>query len=122
MTGTPEEALDRAREALRARREAGEYPPPPPPAAAPSPAESRLKLLEWAFVEPDASVVRSTRAHGAPITAAKRMLLRLVGQYLSELSANQTRFNLALVAHLERIEERIAALEAQTRQDETPDP
>lgn len=111
---SPDEALDRARAALRAQREAGAYPPagdsgaadrPEPPGA------SRRKLLEWAFVEPDATVVRSTRRHGAPITAAKRLLRRALAQYLGELTANQTRFNLALLAQLERIEERLEALE-----------
>jgi hypothetical protein len=118
---SPDEALDRAREALRARRQAGDYPLPPVPVAPPGPAASRRTLLEWAFVEPDASVLRSTRAHGAPVTAVKRLLLRLLGQYLSELSANQTRFNLTLLAHLEHLEERVAALEARGT-DETPGP
>ena len=119
---SPEEALDRAREALRARRAAGEYPPPPAAEPPHAPAQSRRKLLEWAFVEPDAAVLRSTRAHGAPVTAVKRMLLRLLGQYLSELSANQTRFNLTLLAHLEQLEDRLAALEARAAESETPEP
>lgn len=107
---SPEEALDRARAALRAQREAGAYPPRPGTAAPPA-ETSRRKLLEWAFIEPDADVIRSTRRHGAPITAAKRLLRRALAQYLGEITANQTRFNLALLAQLERIEERLDALE-----------
>ena len=108
----PEEALDRARAALRAQREAGTYPPASAPDAAPDISDtSRRKLLEWAFIEPDAGVIRSTRRHGAPITAAKRLLRRALAQYLGEITANQTRFNLALLAQLERIEGRLEALE-----------
>jgi hypothetical protein len=107
----PEDALDRAREALRARRAAGHYPASPAPDPAPSPADARRKLLEWAFIEPDEGVLRSTRAHGAPITAVKRLLRRALAQYHGELIANQTRFNLTLLAQLERIEARIEALE-----------
>jgi hypothetical protein len=107
----PEDALDRAREALRAQRAAGHYPDPPAPDPSPSPADARRKLLEWAFIEPDEGVLRSTRARGAPITAAKRLLRRALAQYHGELIANQTRFNLTLLAHLERIEARIEALE-----------
>lgn len=108
---TPEEALGRAQEALRAQRAAGRYPDPSPPDAAPSPSDARRKLLEWAFIEPKAGVLRSTRRHGAPITAVKRLLRRALAQYHGELIANQTRFNLTLLAHLERIEARIEALE-----------
>ncbi len=108
---TPEEALDQAREALRAQRAAGRYPDSPPPDPAPSPSDARRKLLEWAFIEPEAGTLRSTRRHGAPITAVKRLLRRALAQYHGELIANQTRFNLTLLAHLERIEERIEALE-----------
>lgn len=108
---TPEDALDRAREALRAQRAAGRYPDPPAPNPEPSPADVRHKLLEWAFIEPEAAVLRSTRRHGAPITAVKRLLRRALAQYHGELVANQTRFNLTLLAHLERIEARIEALE-----------
>lgn len=107
----PEDALDRAREALRAQRAAGRYPGPPAPDPPPSAADARRKLLEWAFIEPDDGVLRSTRRHGAPITAAKRLLRRALAQYHAELIANQTRFNLTLLAHLERIEARIEGLE-----------
>lgn len=113
----PENAIEVARAALAAQRAAGVYgdrvqagddaggPRPAPPA------DTRRKLLEWAFVEPEAAVLRSTRRYGAPITVVKRMLLRALAQYHSELVANQTRFNLTLLAHLERLEQRIEALE-----------
>ncbi|MDQ2895724.1 MAG: hypothetical protein M3Y09_08760 [Actinomycetota bacterium] len=108
---TPEDALDRAREALRAQRAAGRYPDPPAPDPPPSPADARRKLLEWAFIEPGAEVLRSTRRYGAPITAFKRLLYRALAQHLDVVVANQARFNLALLADLERIEARIEALE-----------
>ncbi|MGH2866407.1 MAG: hypothetical protein ACRDNK_02405 [Solirubrobacteraceae bacterium] len=115
----PEDAIEVARAALAAQRAAGVYGeggggpteatrtgPTPPTSAG-----TRRKLLEWAFVEPEARVLRSTRRYGAPITAVKRLLLRALAQYHGDLVANQTRFNLTLLAHLDRLEERIETLE-----------
>jgi len=109
---TPEEALERAREAAAAQRESGHYPA----------AETRIeplseapptygRLLQWALVEPDLGHVRSTRRWGAPITALKRSLLRLLAQYHAELIGEQSRFNLNLVHYLRALEERIERLE-----------
>ncbi len=95
---TPEDAPDRARAALRAQRAAGRYPDPPAPDPGPAPADVRRKLLEWAFIEPGVDVLRSTRRHGVPITAVKRLLRRALAQYHGELVADQTRFNLTLLA------------------------
>ncbi len=107
----PEEAIEVARAALAAQRAAGAYGDPESPVFAPAVADTRRKLLEWAFVEPEAGVLHSTRRYGAPITALKRLLLRALAQYHSELIANQTRFNLTLLAHLDRLEDRVATLE-----------
>jgi hypothetical protein len=41
----------------------------------------------------------------------KRFLLRLLRQYTNELEAQQTRFNVGVLARLEEIEARIAELE-----------
>src|ERR1700738_2637904 len=71
------------------------------------------KLFEWALIEPDVSDVRSTRRAGAPITALKRLLLRLLAQYHGELIAEQTRCNVNLVSHVRHLEERIEELEEQ---------
>jgi hypothetical protein len=50
--------------------------------------------------------VYSTRKGGAPITWFKKLLLRLLRQYTSELEAQQTRFNVGVVAYLESREKR----------------
>jgi hypothetical protein len=108
----PEDAMVRAREALAAMRAAGAYSEKEAfGAGVPIPGDTRRKLLEWALVEPDLSLVRSTRRFGAPITAFKRLLVRLVFQYRAELMANQARFNLALLAYIDRLERRIGELE-----------
>ena len=65
------------------------------------------------MIEIDAAeVVYSTRRGGAPVTSLKRLLLRLLRQYLVELEARQTRFNIALLARLRALEERVERLEA----------
>ena len=64
------------------------------------------RLREWAIIEVDKDLVYSTRKVGAPITWFKRMLLRMLRQYTTELEARQTRFNVAVVAYLERLEKR----------------
>jgi hypothetical protein len=71
------------------------------------------KLFEWALIDPDLRNVRSTRRAGAPITALKRGLLRLLNQYHAELIAEQSRFNVNLVVYVRRLEDRIAALQEQ---------
>jgi hypothetical protein len=101
---TPEEALERAREA--AREKGYSYAEPELP--------ERLgpnQLSEWAVIEVDRRNVYSTRRAGAPITALKRLLLRLLRQYTNELEAKQTRFNLAVLGLLNDLEARVADLE-----------
>ncbi len=109
---TPEQAIERARAAAAEAREAGAYPVSETriePLAATPPTYGRL--LEWALIEPSVGDVRSTRRWGAPITLAKRGLLRLLAQYHAELIAEQTRFNVNLVRHLQALEERVERLE-----------
>lgn len=76
------------------------------------------KLAEWALIEPDTSVVGSTQRFGAPVTHAKRLLLRLLAQYHAEVLARQARFNVGVVGELRRLEERIDALERRLRGDD----
>ncbi len=69
------------------------------------------KLLEWAVIDPDLRDVRSTRRFGAPMTAVKHGLLRLLGQYHAALLAEQTRFNVNLLRYLDGLEQRLDAIE-----------
>jgi hypothetical protein len=69
------------------------------------------QLREWALIEVDTELLRSTRRGGAPVTGVKRLLLRLLRQYTNELEAQQTRFNVGVLARLEELEVRIAKLE-----------
>jgi hypothetical protein len=109
----PESALDRARAAAAAMRADGAYGEEPGGAQlAPAEELTMDKLLEWAVIDPDLRDVRSTRRFGAPMTAVKRGLLRLLGQYHAALLAEQTRFNVNLLRYLERLEQRLGAIEA----------
>lgn len=78
---------------------------------APTERVSIEQFIEWAAIEPDPSEMRSTRRLGAPITFIKRQLLHVLRQYLRELEAQQTRFNLNVVARLAELEERVAKIE-----------
>lgn len=108
----PERALEQARAAVASARAQGAYPiedtraaPDPPVSVSPA------RLYEWALIEPDLRDVRSTRRLGAPVTALKRLLLRLLGQYHAELIAEQTRFNVGVLSHLDELQARIDELE-----------
>ncbi|MGI8904311.1 MAG: hypothetical protein ACR2IP_11795 [Solirubrobacteraceae bacterium] len=110
----PEAALQQARTAAASMRASGAYGEERdqvPFQVRPSAAITTGKLFEWALIEPDLRDVRSTRRLGAPITALKRGLLRLLAQYHGELIAEQTRFNVYLVGYVRRLEERIDELE-----------
>lgn len=72
---------------------------------------SIAQFVEWAAIEPDPGAMRSTRPLGAPITFVKRQLLHVLRQYLRELEAQQTRFNLNVVARMAELEERVDKLE-----------
>jgi hypothetical protein len=69
------------------------------------------RLLEWAVIEPDIELVRSTRSWGGPITAVKRGLVHVMRQYLAQLASQQTRFNVHMLVRLAELEDRIADLE-----------
>jgi hypothetical protein len=103
-----DDALERARQAAR---RAGPGPPPGEEAAALEAAiapgrPSDERLQEWAVIAVDPMLLRSNRRLGAPVTLAKRTLLRLLRQYTTELESQQTRFNLALLARLRELERR----------------
>ncbi|MGH2840610.1 MAG: hypothetical protein ACRDKY_07285 [Solirubrobacteraceae bacterium] len=103
----PEDALGAARSA------AAEHDDALPGGLEITPTErvSMEQFIEWAAIEPDPMKMRSTRRLGAPITFFKRQLLHVLRQYLRELEAQQTRFNLNVVARLAELEERVAKIE-----------
>jgi hypothetical protein len=78
---------------------------------------SARRLAEWAIIDPDEREVRSTRRSGRPITAVKRLLVRMLRQYVGQVSAQQSRFNAHVAAHVMRLEERVAELEEAARHD-----
>lgn len=79
------------------------------------PARAARRLAEWAIIEPDEEGVYSTRPLGRPITLLKRLLVRLMRQYVGQMSAQQSRFNATMAAHVVRLEERVAELEEAAR-------
>ena len=105
----PEEALPAARAAAAERDDAL----PPGLSIEPTERVSIEQLMEWANIEPDVDLMRSTRRLGAPITWAKRQLVHILRQYLRELQSQQTRFNLNLLIRVAEIEDRVARLEEQ---------
>jgi hypothetical protein len=102
------------REALDAARKAGAAAPVDKAEERPASLERAAavkQLMEWAIIEPDQSEVYSTRRFGRPITAFKRLLIRLLYQYLGQMSAQQSRFNAHMAVHALRLEGRMNALE-----------
>jgi hypothetical protein len=97
----PDEALDAARAAAERKRAEGLYPAETTADSGKPAGPDLARLREWAIVEVDPALVYSTRKGGAPITWFKRLLLRLMRQYTTELEAQQTRFNVGVVAYLE---------------------
>lgn len=93
----PEEALERARAASFGEDLSGF-------AVEPTNELTIEKLLEWAIIETDPALVRSTRVYGAPITWYKRALRRALRQELGQAYAQQSRFNLMVVQRLEELE------------------
>jgi hypothetical protein len=104
----PREALAAAR---RAAGETGGTERDEAPWSESSPVDSARRLARWAIIEPDAAQVYSTRRYGRPITAIKRGLVLLLRQYIGQVSAQQSRFNAQVAAHVVRLEERVAELE-----------
>jgi hypothetical protein len=88
------------------------------PPWSPSP-DSARRLAEWAIIEPEAGRVYSTRRYGRPITAVKLLLVRLLRQYIGQVSAQQSRFNAQVAAHVLRLEERVAELEREAAARDT---
>ena len=105
---SPEEALARARAAAAAAgaHRSEEAAPLEDPRHV-----SLSRLTEWAVIEPEEAEVYSTRRWGAPITAVKKMLVRLMRQYISSVSGQQTRFNVYVLGELMALQERVRALE-----------
>ena len=101
----PEDAADAARAAAERKRREGLYPADTVAhSRKPTPGPDLARLREWAIIEVDSGLLYSTRKGGAPITWLKRMLLRLLRQYTTEIEAQQTRFNVGVVAYLESLE------------------
>ena len=78
------------------------------------------RLMEWAVIEPDETLMRSTRVYGKPITWLKRLLLRGLQQHFNELTAQETRFHLHAVVRLAELEDRIVRLEAELAEARRP--
>lgn len=114
---TPEDALDRARQAVAERRGRGEdleagggFRVEPADNVDPN------QLLEWAVIEPDPALVYSTRRLGAPITLVKRLLIFALRQYTVQIVDQQTRFNLQLASFVAELDRRVARLEDAARE------
>jgi hypothetical protein len=107
---TPEEALAEAR-ARSAAAGPGDDGPEQVGAREDPRHVSLRRLTEWAVIEPEEADVYSTRRWGAPITAIKRLLIRLMRQYLFQISGQQTRFNVYALGELMALQERVRALE-----------
>ncbi len=111
----PEDALVAARAAAAARDDEL----PSGMTIEPTERVSIEQLMEWAAIEPDPDLMRSTRRLGAPITWAKRQLVHVLRQYLRELQSQQTRFNLNVLIRLAELEDRVARLEQRERERRT---
>jgi hypothetical protein len=105
----PEDAVGAARAAAAKRDDAL----PAGMTIEPTERVSIEQLMEWAAIEPDPDLMRSTRRLGAPITWAKRQLVHVMRQYLRELQSQQTRFNLNVLIRVAELEDRVARLEEQ---------
>lgn len=114
----PEEALGAARAAAAQRDDTL----PTGMSIEPTERVSIEQLMEWANIEPDPDLMRSTRRLGAPITWAKRQLVHVMRQYLRELQSQQTRFNLNVVIRVAELEDRVARLEERARPDQAREP
>ena len=115
----PEDAPQRARERAAARRADGGYVGTGEGGALDETFELGAptveRLSELAVISVDHKSLYSTRRGGAPITALKRLLLRLLRQYFVEVEARHTRFNLALVSRVQDLDRRVQRLEQSER-------
>jgi hypothetical protein len=113
----PDEALAAARaRAAEARARGGYDPMSEGPDLSPTPRITERHLTEWAIIEPDLDEIYSTRRFGKPITALKRLQIRFLRQYLDQVTAQQSRFNAHVAAHLINLDERVRALEDNARE------
>ena len=118
----PEEALENARAAAaQARAEGGYLDDLHGLQVEPTDAVTIDRLLEWALIEPDPRLVRSTRALGAPITWLKRLLVRMLRQHLAQIVSQQSRFNIQLTAFVAELEDRVTQLERRVGKDDQPE-
>jgi hypothetical protein len=107
----PEEALEAARRAAAAARARGAYAEDLTGfTVEPTDRVTTEQLLEWAVIEPDMEIVRSTRRWGRPITAAKRALVHVLRQHHGQALAQQTRFNLHAAVRIAELEEQVERL------------
>ncbi len=121
----PEEAFARAERTAAERRARGGYPDPGDAGDALDATILGDKvpgelLSEWAVIDVEPGVMYSTRRAGAPVTALKRLLLRLMRQHLVEIEARQTRFNLGVLALVQELEQRVERLEADSAAGREP--
>jgi hypothetical protein len=117
----PEDALDAARRAVADARARGAYADDLSGfEVAPTEGAGLEQLLEWAVIEPDVELVRSTRRWGGPITWAKRTLVHVLRQYLGQIVAEQTRFNLHAALRLADLERRVEELEQPSEKGQAP--
>ena len=108
----PERALEVARERAAQARAGGAYADDLSGfAIAPTDRISTEQLMEWAVIEPDDRLMRSTRRLGAPITMGKRLLLRSLDQYNNQLLTRQQAFNVELALAVVQLSERVERLE-----------
>lgn len=98
--------MDAARSAAARKRADGQYPGLEVGSRELGRGPDLARLREWAIIEVDPELLRSTRRGGAPVTWFKRLLMRMMRQYTTELEAQQTRFNVAVVAYLESLEKK----------------
>ena len=94
---TPEEALEKAQRASFGEDLSGFE-------VQPTDELTIERLTEWAVIETDPDLLRSTRMGGAPITWFKRFLRRMLAQELGQAYAQQSRFNLMVVTRLQELE------------------
>lgn len=94
---TPEEALEHAQRASFGEDLSGF-------AVEPTDELTIERLMEWAVIETDPDLIRSTRPGGTPITWFKRFLRRMLAQELGQAYAQQSRFNLMVVTRLQELE------------------
>lgn len=104
----PEEAMEEARRAAAGRTAPGGEAADAFERALDAERPSDELMLEWAAIRVDPELLYSTRRFGAPMTAVKRALLRLLRQYTNELEAQQSRFNFAVLGRLRELEKRVS--------------